>query len=573
MSPVASYSLLRVLPLALAVLLGAELTAAAFFGPFKRDREASVPEGAEAERQVAEAEGLLSAARADQSAGREGTARSTYRRIVRDYPSSGAAAEAQFALAEGHVRDGKLIDAYEAYAVFLRRYRQSPRYSQALEGLYQVAEAAKSGQKVPGMIGLSRKVPAKDIAAMYGAVVDNAPFSEFAPKAQFSIGEVYQEDNNSLLAVAAFEDLLDNYPDSPEASEARLRIATIETTRGMRTYDPAALETARRVVEESVAREVDPVRRAELEELATRRLDPELAARSMEIAEFYEKRGNPRAAAIYYREVLDLTGDGGDIQQRAEGRLLAIGDASPEALELPQVEGSSQREVDPLLLARNDVRLSEDYAGPPSPEMERLRDSLRPRLPGGGGIPGPLPIPVQEPDLPMPSGVGDPGGLLVPLPPEPSDILLPPVDGGEGVPSLPGLPRAEGVGDPLGEMVRERVEEAVREGGEALGVDEQKLGDIEERAGEAAEDAVETLREQMAEDGVEGVEREVERLLEEGESQLEEAGISTEEALRRAREAAERALGSGGADGEDGNEDEAEAAPVRPEDGDGSEVE
>jgi hypothetical protein len=117
-----------------------------------KPKDAVVPGAAEQSIQESAAETMLRDAKTASSTGNSGRAQSIYKDIVHRYRFTRAAAEAQFEVALLTRRSGKLEDAYEAFQKFVDDYRSSPRFNEAIQQQFEIAEEAKAGKKQPTLL-------------------------------------------------------------------------------------------------------------------------------------------------------------------------------------------------------------------------------------------------------------------------------------------------------------------------------------------------------------------------------------------------------------------------------------
>ncbi len=392
---------------ALAMLIGLATPAHAFLGMFKKQQK-RVPPANELQAQEGQAAALLAEARAKGD-------KSALRNIVERYPFTKAAAEAAFDYAMLVRQDGRIQDAFDAFQKFITDYRSSPRFNEAIQQQYEIAEEAKGGKKQSTMILVPMKLGTEDTVKLYKQIIANAPYGRFAPLAQFSIGEVYQDKGDKNSAIAAYQAVVDNYPSTKEAAEAQFRIGAISNIAARRTQDGENLNNTRDALNTYIATNPMGDRANEASALLAQ-VDENEAARSLEIGKFYERLNKPKAAAIYYNEALKF--GSAEASQEARDRLAALSSKFPDAVSDTQVNPSN----DFTPRAAVDLRARDDYAGPPSPELTRL--SSKPKMRNDDF----LPIPIQEPPLPTRgAGTDAAGGSLLP-PPEPGaekGLLLP----------------------------------------------------------------------------------------------------------------------------------------------------
>jgi len=395
-----------------------------FLGLFNKEKNQKAPSGAgELQAQEAAATLLLQQAAGASS----GKASSIYDDILKDYPFTNAAAEAAYAKALNVRQNGKLQDAFDAFQALVDRYRQSPRFADAIQQQYELAEEAKGGKKQRTLIVVPMKLGASEVIKLYKQVIDNAPYGKFAPLSQFSIAEIHQEEGEKTAAVNAYQSVVDNYPSSKEASESQFRIGAISNIAARRTQDSQNLVATRDALQSYVATNPSGERTSEAAAMLAQ-VDEETATRSLEIGKFYEKQGKAKAAAIYYNEALKF----GTAEASAEARerLAKVSAEFPEEV----VDAKANPTSDYTVPAAVALKGRSDYAGPPAPELAKLSEKPKMR----GDEPGFMPIPLQEPELPTRPAT-DPGAagsllppvagekpLLLPVPPPPITTGIPP---------------------------------------------------------------------------------------------------------------------------------------------------
>lgn len=404
--------------IAAATLFVAQPSAHAFIDRIFKKADKPVPSTAERPAQDAEADALLAEARENQSAGNVGRALDQYSSLLKRYPFSQAAPEAAYAKAL-IIRDtGKLKDAFDAFQRFITDHRSSPRFADAIEKQYEIAEEAKGGKKQRSLIMIPMKLGSEDVIEMFRSIITNAPFGKYAPLAQFSIGEIYQDKGDKDLAVTAYQGVVDNYPSSTQAGEAQFRIGAISNIAAQKSEDTSNLVATRDALTSYVAANPSGDRSTEAESILTQ-VNAAEATQSLEIGKFYERQGKPKAAAIYYNEALKF--GTAEASLEARGLLATLAQNNPEAV----VDTSGQPMQDFTVPAAVALSGRDDYVGPPSPELARLSEKPKTRT----GRDDFMPIPLQEPSLPTRPGTGTettPGSLLPPVDPAVPSLPIPP---------------------------------------------------------------------------------------------------------------------------------------------------
>lgn len=420
---------MRASPSSLRTLSGVLLTtllltpepASAFLGLFEK-KEKKAPSASQRQIQDAEAASLLMEGKAAQSAGKGSKAKGIYNEIIKKYPFSPSAGEAAYAKAVLSKQTERLEDAFEDFQTFVSQYRQSPRFNDAIEQQFQLAEEAKAGKKQRSLILLPMKMGGEDVIKLYQQVISNAPFGRLAPLAQFSIGEVHQDLGEKNEAVAAYQKVVDNYPSTKQASEAQFRIGSIANVAAKRSEDSQNLTTTRDALNTYIAAHPDGARSAEAEKILSQVNEAE-ATHSLEVGKFYEGQGKTKAAAIYYNEALKF--GSAEASAEARDRLASLATVDPEAVSEAQ---KSIPDQDYTVPGASNLRSRDDYVGPMSPELARLAQKPKMRT----GDDSFTPIPLQEPDLPdSPMNAPEAGDLLPPVPTLERPALLP-------VPAMPG---------------------------------------------------------------------------------------------------------------------------------------
>lgn len=388
-----------------------------------KDKEANAPDNQQKQGQESAAAGMMRDAKTALSTGNNGRAQDIYKSVVKQYPFTGAAAEAQFEYARLLHASGKLQDSYDAFQSFISKYRQSQLFANAIQEQFEIAEEARSGKKSDRVfLVIPSKVGTNDILKMYQGIIKNAPYSKYAVLSQFAIGEVHQDKGEKLEADAAFQAVVDNYPGTKQASEALFRIGAISSAAARRTQDSSNIVKAHDALEVYRATHPSGDRIGEVD--AMKQQTTEISAsRSLEIAKFYEKSGKPKAAAIYYNEALK-TG-AADSALKARERLAALSASHPEEMK----DNSALGESDFTIPTATNLKNREDYAGPPAPELARLGKKPKMRVEKDDFTP----IPLREPELPTrPSAAPAPGMLIPPAPGDKSNSLqlpIPPAPG------------------------------------------------------------------------------------------------------------------------------------------------
>ncbi|MBI3323157.1 MAG: outer membrane protein assembly factor BamD [Candidatus Omnitrophica bacterium] len=223
-------------------------------------------------------------------------------RLVRTYPRSELAPEAQYLGGLSFELMGRASPAFGAYKKLIEIYPFSARFKDGIEREFLIAESLFGGKKMH-LIG-PIKVPALDKAIeIYQHVVDHAPYGEYGDRAQLRLGECYIRQSRFEEANRAFQRVVDEYPNSPLVEVAKFNVAFCARQLSLKaSYDQSATDEAVTWFEGFIASHPDSDLVPQAEE-SLRQLHEIKAEGLAGIARFYETKGKPAAAAVYYRQI------------------------------------------------------------------------------------------------------------------------------------------------------------------------------------------------------------------------------------------------------------------------------
>ncbi len=352
-----------------------------------------------------------------------------YRKTVHRFPKSTVASNAQFKVGDLSEKLGHLDDAAVGYEKLIKDYPHSADFNNALEGEFRIGTAYLEGAKQV-VLGI-KTLPSRDRAiAIYKIIVANAPFSRYAPLAQFNEGQAYQRQNDLKDAIIAYQVVVDKYPTDPAAADALYQIAfayMVVSRTG--SYDQAAATRARESFEDYLSAYPNSEKAAQAKEnLAS--LASQQTGGSLNIAEYYYGQKQFRAAVVYYNDVIRQQPNSPD-SDKAKKRLDAIRSKYGEkyftnapgaavAAGGTGAKGVTPKLGDGRLQAQTDTAKRPDYVGPPvsAPTPPPVAASNPGGFPGLGGPGASQPAPASQPAGPAP------------------EVTPPPVPEGEQ-PSLP----------------------------------------------------------------------------------------------------------------------------------------
>ena len=229
--------------------------------------------------------------------------------IWQDHPDSPLAADARFYEAESRYGRGKFNGAFDLYKRFLEAHPLSPHSPLIQRRLYDMGTFLVEDGK-NGLFGVLTY--SEEGIQMLDYLVSAFPHGDLADDALIYAADHEWRARQPLRAIGHLHDLIDQYPGSEWALEARLRLARAyrDVNRGIR-YDGDALRRAKaeyltyiELVSADAAREREyatllsdaRIELAEVEELLGRKM--------LEAADFYLRTGKPDAAQAELRNLV-----------------------------------------------------------------------------------------------------------------------------------------------------------------------------------------------------------------------------------------------------------------------------
>ena len=232
-------------------------------------------------------------------------ARKECKKLLKAYKESRQAAEAQYYLGRCAEETGDYYKAFLEYRKTIQTYPSTTRFDEILERELQLGNYFLGGKKRK-LFGTAAILPARDKAVeIFQAIVDDGPFSEYGPLAQYQLGLTHLALQNYEEAVSAFEQVITRYSASPLVDDARFQIAQASLKGVFRPgYDQSPTDQALRELEtfvrEYTESELTEEAKGRLHELKERR-----AQHEYDVGTFYEQRHRVPSALIHYETVVD----------------------------------------------------------------------------------------------------------------------------------------------------------------------------------------------------------------------------------------------------------------------------
>ncbi|MBI3616419.1 MAG: outer membrane protein assembly factor BamD [Candidatus Omnitrophica bacterium] len=224
-------------------------------------------------------------------------------RLVKTYPRSELAPEAQYLTGVSYEMMDRPAEAFGAYKKLVEIYPFSARFKDATEREFAIGELFFSGKRLR-LIG-PVSFPSLDKAIeVYEHIVSQAPYGDYGAQAQFRLGECYRKQKRFEEASRAFQKVLDEYPNSLFAEQAKYNVAFCAYQMSLKpSYDQSATDEAINWYETFISTHPESELIPEAKE-SLAHLKGFKAQGLSQTAHFYEIQGKKESALFYYRQIL-----------------------------------------------------------------------------------------------------------------------------------------------------------------------------------------------------------------------------------------------------------------------------
>jgi outer membrane protein assembly factor BamD len=253
-----------------------------------------------------------------------------YKSLVRRHPKDSLAPGAVFHTAELQEQRQDFIAAAEMFRWLVEHYPSSPHFDEAIEAQFRIGEIYLAGKKLK-VLGIPFGSSMDRAAEIFAAVVRTAPYGKYTARAQFDIGLAREKQGANDAAIEAYQAVITKFPKEPVAADAQYQIGYIWFTAARAgTKDLAATTNARTAFQDFLFRYPNSEKAAQARS-NLQMLERKQTASSYQVAKFYDKQKNYRAAVIYYNEVIRQQ-PGSTESERAKKRIdqlrVKLGDAA-----------------------------------------------------------------------------------------------------------------------------------------------------------------------------------------------------------------------------------------------------
>ncbi|MBL8014146.1 MAG: outer membrane protein assembly factor BamD [Candidatus Omnitrophica bacterium] len=228
-----------------------------------------------------------------------------FNKLVKHYPRSREAAEAQYYIGVSQEAIGNYPESFKAYQVVIDKYPFSERAAEIVDKQFNMAvnlmEGKYSHSKWVQVVSGSDY----QVIEIFRQVIKNAPYGKHAGEAQYKIGLYLKEKRLYEEARDEFEKTINDYPKSDWAKAAKYQIALTDSIRGKdiqrdQQTTSAAVNEFKEFIEEHPDTELSQKAK---EHVAT--LREKEAENHFQIAQFYIKQKNYKAAKVYFNDIIN----------------------------------------------------------------------------------------------------------------------------------------------------------------------------------------------------------------------------------------------------------------------------
>lgn len=317
-----------------------------------------------------------------------------YRALLTGFPTSGACPQAQFKIAELCEKVNEPERAFNAYSKYIEKYPRGKEFDIVVEHQFGIAKAFLNGERRK-LFGVKTFSSMERTQKMFEEIVKNAPYSKFAPLAQFNIGMALEKQTKYPEAIAAYQLAVDKYPNEDVAGDAQYQIGYVQMhliEEG--SNDQSARIKAKDAFEDFTVRYPQSEKIPQARENITKLSGTNLK-KTLEIARFYNKTKNYKAAVIYYNTVIQAGKDSpeADEARTALEHLKQTVDAAALRTGPELAETGSKAKERRKLQSQVDTASRPDYAGPPAPTIPDETAPAKPKLRTSAGATPVAPAP------------------------------------------------------------------------------------------------------------------------------------------------------------------------------------
>ena len=229
-------------------------------------------------------------------------AQSEFQKVIHYFPKAFEAAESQYYLGMCLEKLDEPYVAFKAYQKVIDKYPFSERITEITEKQFKIGEIILEQKTSVWQYISGHEYP---VIEVFRAVINNAPYSDYAPASYYKIGLFLKEMKSFSEAKDEFGKIMSEYPQSKWVDKAKYQIALCEYQESLRpdydqSYTKDATEKLEEFVKDNPNTELSYAAKDKIDQLREREAESNFG-----IGKFYEKQEKIESAKIYYRYVIN----------------------------------------------------------------------------------------------------------------------------------------------------------------------------------------------------------------------------------------------------------------------------
>ncbi|MBI5396669.1 MAG: tetratricopeptide repeat protein [Verrucomicrobia bacterium] len=227
----------------------------------------------------------------------------SYRQLLRRWPTSIHAAEAQFHIGYCQEQQREYFKAFQSYQKVIDSYQGFEKFDEVLQRQFKIGNLFLSGERMK-LFGV-KTFPSMDKAVeIYEKVIKNGPYSEVAQQAQMAIGYAREKQKRYDDSVAAYRALIEKYPTSQLMEEAYFNVGLAFFKAATKAeYDQGYANKAVEAFNEYLVKFPSGSKTAVARDYIVR-VQTDQARGLYEVAHYYDKQKDFSSALVYYNELI-----------------------------------------------------------------------------------------------------------------------------------------------------------------------------------------------------------------------------------------------------------------------------
>ncbi len=206
-------------------LARAWLPAAVVFKPGERATYKAPGE----EEMSGNAQELFSKAQEAEKKGNIKGAIKAYRTLVRKHPRDTLAPGSLYRMAQLQEQTRQYLKAAQSYAILAEKFPKSDRFDESIEALFRIGEMYLAGRKVKISRHSLQGVDGGGRENFYASIIRTAPYGKYTARAHFDTGRAREKQGANEAALAAYQQVVEKFPNDPLAVDAQYQIGYIWT--------------------------------------------------------------------------------------------------------------------------------------------------------------------------------------------------------------------------------------------------------------------------------------------------------------------------------------------------------